>query len=184
MPPSEQPTRDRLIDCADRLFRAKGYHGVGLTEILTAARAPKGSLYYAFPNGKADLALAVADRASAEMLATIAAAFEPCASYAQGLADLCGTLADAFEQSGGASGCPIAATLFDDPANAIFRDHGAAIYGKWQRALAYHAIRLGEEEDRAERQAETFLIALQGAWVLARTRRQSGLLRDLPDRLG
>jgi TetR/AcrR family transcriptional repressor of lmrAB and yxaGH operons len=170
-------TRDRLIAAALRLMRAKGYHGVGLTEILEAARAPKGSLYHAFPEGKADLALAAADLASAEMLRAIALAFDPAATWAEGVATLCARLGAGAE----CAGSPVSGVLADD--SAAFRDRAAAIYGKWQRALAYHAIRLGEDEDRAEWQAESLLIALEGAWTLARVRGDAAPLRDLAARL-
>lgn len=59
---TEEPsTRDRLVQAATRLFRQRGYDGTGLTEILTEAGVPKGSLYHHFPEGKADLACAAAD---------------------------------------------------------------------------------------------------------------------------
>lgn len=53
---AEPATRDRLIAAAVTLFQARGYHGVGLSEILAGAKAPKGSLYHHFPGGKAELA--------------------------------------------------------------------------------------------------------------------------------
>lgn len=52
------PTRERILRAAIRLFQQRGYHGVGLTEILSEAHAPKGSLYHHFPQGKAQLAVA------------------------------------------------------------------------------------------------------------------------------
>ena len=58
------PTKDRLIHAAATLFRTRGYHGVGLADVLADAKAPKGSLYHHFPNGKSDLALAAATWAS------------------------------------------------------------------------------------------------------------------------
>lgn len=176
---SRAPTRDRLIESAARLFRAKGYHGVGLTEILKAAETPKGSLYHAFPAGKSDLALAAADAVSRQMLGTVARAFETAPDWDAGRAALLALLAAEFEGPGGQSGCPVAAILFDDPANGAFRTRAAAIYDRWQRAFAYHAIRLGEDEARAERLAATLLLALQGAWVLARARGSAAPLRDL-----
>lgn len=39
------------------LFHLKGYHATGLSQILKESGAPKGSLYYHFPNGKEQLAL-------------------------------------------------------------------------------------------------------------------------------
>lgn len=51
------PTRERLIRAGVELFQAKGYHGVGIIEILAAAGAPKGSFYHHFPGGKEQLAV-------------------------------------------------------------------------------------------------------------------------------
>lgn len=53
-----EKTQERLIRVATRLFQQRGYHGVGLNEILVEADAPKGSLYYHFPGGKSELACA------------------------------------------------------------------------------------------------------------------------------
>ena len=51
----ERPTaRTRIVEAAARLFQSQGYAGTGLTEILRASKAPKGSLYHYFPNGKRD----------------------------------------------------------------------------------------------------------------------------------
>lgn len=50
-------TRDRILMAATHLFQLKGYHATGLNEILRKSNAPKGSLYYYFPNGKEQLAL-------------------------------------------------------------------------------------------------------------------------------
>src|SRR5260370_23980193 len=52
------PTRDRLVDAARRLFWTQGYASTGIAEILKAADAGSGSLYYFFPT-KEDLLLAV-----------------------------------------------------------------------------------------------------------------------------
>jgi TetR/AcrR family transcriptional regulator, lmrAB and yxaGH operons repressor len=50
-------TRDRIVRSATRLFQLKGYHATSLNEILKESNAPKGSLYYYFPDGKEQLAL-------------------------------------------------------------------------------------------------------------------------------
>jgi TetR/AcrR family transcriptional regulator, lmrAB and yxaGH operons repressor len=44
------------LRAAVTLFRQRGYHGVGINDILVAAGAPKGSLYHHFPGGKDQLA--------------------------------------------------------------------------------------------------------------------------------
>ncbi|WP_374582338.1 TetR/AcrR family transcriptional regulator [Pseudoduganella sp.] len=45
--------RQGIIDVALPLFRDKGFTGVGLTEILAAARVPKGSFYHYFGSKEA-----------------------------------------------------------------------------------------------------------------------------------
>ena len=49
-------TKDIFIDTASSLFANQGYHATGISEILKKSNAPKGSLYYYFPQGKEQLA--------------------------------------------------------------------------------------------------------------------------------
>jgi AcrR family transcriptional regulator len=51
-------TRERLVEAARRLFHEQGYTATGIAQILDAAEANSGSLYYFFPT-KEDLLLAV-----------------------------------------------------------------------------------------------------------------------------
>ncbi len=51
-------TRDRLVDAMLHALRTRGFHGVGLSELLVEAQAPKGVLYHHFPGGKTELAVA------------------------------------------------------------------------------------------------------------------------------
>jgi TetR/AcrR family transcriptional regulator, lmrAB and yxaGH operons repressor len=54
-------TRQRILRAAVHLFRKRGYHGVGIAEILELAQAPKGSMYHHFPGGKEEIGVAVID---------------------------------------------------------------------------------------------------------------------------
>lgn len=42
-------------------LQRRGLHGSGLTELLAAAKAPKGVLYHHFPGGKTELAVAAVE---------------------------------------------------------------------------------------------------------------------------
>lgn len=65
---SKNQSREKILNAASELFHLKGYHATGLNQILEESGAPKGSLYYHFPNGKEQLAVE-AIRASAETIA-------------------------------------------------------------------------------------------------------------------
>jgi AcrR family transcriptional regulator len=58
---AQQPTRERLVSVAMRLFFEKGYSGTSVADILKEAEAHSGSLYHFFPT-KQDLLVAVLDR--------------------------------------------------------------------------------------------------------------------------
>ena len=69
---TRETARDRILRAAMVLFQRRGYHGVGLTEILAEAHAPKGSLYHHFPAGKAQLAIAAIQAIAADYEAAFA----------------------------------------------------------------------------------------------------------------
>ncbi|GFE51148.1 TetR family transcriptional regulator [Roseobacter cerasinus] len=175
------PTKDRLIRAAAQLFRTHGYHGVGLNDLLTAAKAPKGSLYHHFPDGKADLAIAAATWASDEMLRVIAASFAEVDTFGDGATTLCFKLAKLFDLTGQQDGCPIGSTLFEGPGNPEFLRHAARCYDGWMAEVEDNARRLGLSPEQATRQAKHVFLLIEGGWQLARARRSSDVLRSLPD---
>ncbi len=56
MPRSSEPTRQRILDAAYRLFRRQGYTRVSMDEIAVAAAVTKRTLYYHFESKDALLA--------------------------------------------------------------------------------------------------------------------------------
>ncbi|MBY5934629.1 TetR/AcrR family transcriptional regulator [Tateyamaria omphalii] len=176
------PTKDRLILSAATLFRTRGYHGVGLADLLADAKAPKGSLYHHFPNGKSDLAMAAATSASDEMLRLIAASFDGADTFKDGATTLCYKLAKLFDITGWDT-CPIAATLFEGPDNEEFRAHASHIYEGWIAEVHDHAARSGLSDEDARAKSEHLFMLIQGGWTLARARRNSDVIRQMTDRL-
>jgi TetR/AcrR family transcriptional regulator, lmrAB and yxaGH operons repressor len=70
-PPDTVDTRERLLVAAQRLFRKRGYHATGLSDILEAALAPKGSLYHHFPGGKEAIGVCVVEKISSSLLSLL-----------------------------------------------------------------------------------------------------------------
>ncbi|MEJ6402192.1 TetR/AcrR family transcriptional regulator [Yoonia sp. 2307UL14-13] len=173
-------TRDTLAIEAGYLFQQKGYHGVGLSEILAKAGVPKGSLYHHYPNGKADLALAAADIASTEVLRIIDASFDTAPDYRHGLTSFCHKLAKYFDIHEGKIGCPVSATLLGGPDNAAFRQALSKIFAAWIARLTHHGMRFGQSDDEARHHAQRLLLSLEGAWTMAWADNDSDLLRSLP----
>ncbi|NYT44286.1 TetR/AcrR family transcriptional regulator [Pollutimonas thiosulfatoxidans] len=57
-------SRDEVLDRLAKVFRDEGYEAASLTRLAQASGLGKASLYYHFPNGKQEMALAVIDRAN------------------------------------------------------------------------------------------------------------------------
>ncbi|MEL6837747.1 MAG: TetR/AcrR family transcriptional regulator [Pseudomonadota bacterium] len=173
-------TRTKLAIEAGFLFQQKGYHGVGIAEVLERAGVPKGSLYHHFPSGKADLALAAAEIASTEVLRIIDASFDQAGSYANGVTTFCYKLAKYFDIHEGKIGCPVSATLHEGPNNAAFRDALSTIFAQWMDRIAHYAMAFGQSPDDAQRSAKRLFLSLEGSWTLARAKGDSNVIRQLP----
>ena len=53
----QQPARAKILATAARLFQSQGYSATTMSQVLQESGAPKGSLYYYFPQGKEQLAI-------------------------------------------------------------------------------------------------------------------------------
>ncbi len=172
-------TRDKLAWAAAKLFQEKGFHGVGLNEILASAGLPKGSLYHHFPNGKVDLALEAAAFTHRETTRIIDDAFRDARDFPDGARTLLHKMAKMFEIMGSYTGCPITSILFAGPEYEVFCEKSAEYFECWITQMTAHAERLGCDPVQARVEGEKAFHTLQGGWTLARARRDSDVMRNL-----
>src|SRR5690348_10254881 len=69
-PRDKEATRQRLLDAAEQVFAEKGYHGVGVDDIIRASDSSKGGFYFHFPNKQA-IFLALVDALTPKLAASI-----------------------------------------------------------------------------------------------------------------
>jgi TetR/AcrR family transcriptional repressor of nem operon len=168
----KNPTRDRLVEAARTLFWKHGYASTGIAQILKAADAGSGSLYYFFPT-KEDLLLAVLEWYQENLWPEVVQPvfdrvsdpieriFGVLDAYRRGL------LATSFQH-----GCPIgnlALELADSHPAA--RQLLAVNFNGWRKAieqcLAESVAKLPDSLDR-EQLALFVLTTMEGAVMLAR----------------
>jgi len=63
---SRTDVRGRMISAGEDLLSQRGY-GVTMLDVIERAEAPRGSIYYHFPNGKLELAIEVAEKVRREV---------------------------------------------------------------------------------------------------------------------
>src|ERR1700756_2064616 len=54
-------TRQRMVGAARQLIREHGFHSMALSDVVERSASPRGSLYYHFPQGKAQMAAEAAE---------------------------------------------------------------------------------------------------------------------------
>jgi TetR/AcrR family transcriptional repressor of lmrAB and yxaGH operons len=171
-------TRARMVETTARLLQAQGYHGTGLGQVLSEARAPKGSLYFHFPGGKEALAAEALRRAADAWRDAVLAVVEAAPRAADAVVALCDLLAARLEASGFADGCPIATVALEAaPTSDAIHETCAAAYGSWQAVIEARLRRDGRVGARARRQATLVLAAIEGALVLSKAGRSAAPLR-------
>ncbi|KAA5802420.1 TetR/AcrR family transcriptional regulator [Alkalicaulis satelles] len=171
-------SRARLIAAAGRLFHERGYAATGLSEILAAAGAPKGSLYHHFPDGKAGLAAAALEAATDALEASLRAEHERARDAAGMIEGYGALLAGWLEASHFTRGCPVATVALEvTPGDDVAALAVQGAFARWRKALG-DAIRAdGVAPERAGALAGFALSAIEGALILARTDRDSEPVR-------
>ncbi|MBL8551053.1 MAG: TetR/AcrR family transcriptional regulator [Hyphomonadaceae bacterium] len=170
--PKRSDAKAEMITAAAKLFRAHGYEGVGIAELLTASGAPRGSLYFHFPGGKEEIAAEAILRAG-----------EFISSRLQGLAervkDPKGYIDRAFAAWGEElsasdfqNGCAVALIALEMAERSPrLRDAAAEAFALWEKEFAIAARAWGMREGDAVSFASAMLGAIEGAIALARTKR-------------
>jgi TetR/AcrR family transcriptional repressor of lmrAB and yxaGH operons len=172
--------RDRMVESAVVLLAQRGFQGASFTEVLARSKAPRGSIYHHFPDGKEQLIAAAVDYAGARavLLLDALAGRRPV------------EIVDAFmamwhavlERSGFTAGCSVlAVTVSADSAELLER--AGQVFGSWQARLAELFRTGGLAGADADGLATMMIAASEGAVVLARAQQALAPLETVRQQL-
>jgi AcrR family transcriptional regulator len=171
-------TRDRLVTATNESFRRRGYHGTSLKQVTAAAAAPIGSLYHFFPGGKDELALAVITTSGDAYRQLFELIADAATGPADAVTDFFEGAADVLEETDYIDPCPIGTVAREVAStNDALRQATADVFASWIDAAASRFEAEGLKREDAGQLATTIVAALEGAFVLARARRDSEPLR-------
>jgi TetR/AcrR family transcriptional repressor of lmrAB and yxaGH operons len=177
-------TRDRLVAAMLDALRTRGYHGVGLAELLTAAQAPKGVLYHHFPGGKAELAVRAIESVVAKLGADLDKVLQRTADPADALSAWMGSAQRVLAGSGFASGCPLATIALEStPDDAAIRAALAEGFDSIRARLAHALAGAGMAQAQARGAAALIVSAYEGALVQARVAGSVQAMQDTSEAL-
>ena len=182
--PAVAKHRQPIIDAAVTLFRRQGYGGTGLNDVVEQSGAPKGSLYYYFPGGKASIAVAAVEEAGQRVAKTLARLSRETRTTGDLLRAHARLLAGWMRQSGFRDGCPITTVLLElAPKDRAVAKAGREAYAARIALITDKLIADGFTPARAARLAGLCTSAIQGALIQARVERSGAPLELAADEL-
>ena len=170
---SRSPARARMVQSAATLMRERGIHGVGLREVVSHSRGPRGSLGRFFPGGKTQLMTEAIDVALADLFDELDRARTEAETFPDAIGMIVAPWRRLLVDHDFALGCPLAATVVDAADNEELRVHVSKLLARWQASVAEVYVRFGDPPAAADEQAMVLLAALEGALILARARRST-----------
>ncbi|MEU3274735.1 TetR/AcrR family transcriptional regulator [Saccharomonospora sp. NPDC006951] len=177
-------TRDRMLRSAAALFRGKGYHATGLTQLLSEGGAPKGSLYFHFPGGKEQLAAEALAGEGARLCEQLRATLEAAPDPAKGVTAIVEFLAGELAASDFRQGCPLSTVALEAAAESeAIRTACETGYASWQQVIEAAFTEAGMRVERTSELATMTLASIEGALLLAKTRRDTTPLRLVGEQL-
>ena len=177
-------TKDRFIETTSELLEVQGYHATGLKEIVEKSGAPRGSLYYHFPDGKEELA-AKAIRQSGEAYArSIAKNLKEGRPIAEAVHDFVLNIADRVEASGFRSGGPLTAIAMETATtNQRLNKACRNAFNQIREAIKKKLVKDGIDTQQAERLSQFITASVEGAIILSRTHHSGDPLRLVASQL-
>ncbi|MCN9244871.1 TetR/AcrR family transcriptional regulator [Streptomyces sp. RY43-2] len=176
MSPRRSDSRDRMILSAAVLLREYGASATSIDRVLAHSGAPRGSVYHHFPGGRSQLideAVALAGDFIAGLIDAALRAEDPVAAVDAFFA----LWRDQLAESGFRAGCPIVAVAAEtnDDAPQLARS-AAAVFARWQEALADLFVRHGVTEQRSRRLGAFIIAAVEGAVIMCRAEQSTAPL--------
>lgn len=165
-------TRAKLVATTAELLTRQGYAATGLSQIIEDSGAPRGSLYFYFPGGKEELAVAALIASSNEWRDRIEAVVDAAADQGEAIIAVCRTLADALVASDYQLGCPIATVALEAAATTpAVQGAIASHFTELTTGIARRLEATGVAAPIAREMATFVIAALEGALLLAKVRR-------------
>lgn len=181
-PTKRGATRTNMLHSAVDVLRERGAAGVTIDEVLARSGAPRGSVYYHFPDGRNQILTEALRMAGDSITALIDEA-----ATTGGIA-LIRTFVEFWDRSlvddDFAAGCPVMAAAIgsgDDEPDLV--GVAGTVFGHWRDAMARALMADGLEGADAESLAITSIAALEGAVVLCRSTRSTKPLHDVAEQI-
>jgi TetR/AcrR family transcriptional repressor of lmrAB and yxaGH operons len=162
--------KQKMVQAAKQLIRERGYNATAFSDVLKLSKAPRGSVYFHFPGGKAQLGMEAAAAHAHEQVETIDRAAEDAENATQFVERYVNLAREGMVNSGYSRGCGIA-PLITEGAAAESDEIGEAsrqAFAEMLDRFAFQLIELGLERSAARVLADAVVAGVEGAMITSR----------------
>lgn len=172
-------SREQILLTTCDLLENQGFHATGLNEIVKESGAPKGSLYYYFPEGKEEIVAETVLFSGQRTAERIRTHLDTIADPAEAIQSFLEMIAYHIEASGFRAGGPIT-IVASESATTSERINLACqeAYTQLREAFSTKLRAGGIEPAKAESLAWTVNATIEGAIILSRTFHTGNPLRE------
>lgn len=172
-------SREQILLSTCELLENQGFHATGLNEIVKESGAPKGSIYYYFPEGKEEIVAATVQFAGQRTAERIRAHLAGVADPADAVRSFLETIAYHMEASGFRSGGPLTIVASESATTHERINQACQVaYTELREAFADKLRASGIEDTTAVSLAWTINAAIEGAIILSRTFHSGAPMRE------
>lgn len=165
-------TRERLIVAMSKALQRRGMNGIGLSELLAEAQAPKGVMYHHFPRGKAQLTVAAIEFTTERMLAVLDKLLARSCDPIDALLAWMTGAQKVLRDSGFEAGCPLATVALESTADDLeIRNALSAGFIAIRGRVAASFVASGFAPGQAQGLAALVVAAYEGGLLQARVER-------------
>ncbi|MCX4419501.1 TetR/AcrR family transcriptional regulator [Streptomyces mirabilis] len=174
MAKSSAPSRERIVAGAADMISRRGLSATSIREMAKHAKAPLGSTYHYFPEGKQQLATEAVRFTGEWVAGSLRKELE--AGPAEGLRAFLGLWRKIVVDSDFHAGCPVLAVAIEEPpADEIPPALAAAaeVFEQWEDLLAASLRAHGTEAEQAAQLATLIVAAVEGTVAMCRAQRST-----------
>ncbi|MEU8973264.1 TetR/AcrR family transcriptional regulator [Streptomyces monashensis] len=176
--------RERIVAGAADMISRRGLNATSIRETAKHARAPLGSTYHYFPDGKQQLATEAVRYTGEWVARTLRKELE--AGPVAGLRAFLGLWRGIVVDSDFRAGCPVLAVAIEEPPSdetpgALVA--AADVFATWEGLLADSLRAHGAEPERAAQLATLTVAAVEGTVAMCRAKRSTQPLDHTADQL-
>lgn len=176
--------KDVLIETASRLFRLRGYYGVGLNDIIEESGIPKGSLYHYFQNGKDELAIEAINYSKLLVINEIQEVFERIKDPVSAIQAHIFQLSEIFGEGSTLIGSPIGTIAGEKHSTSEpIRIACQLAFDDWQSIYIKKLIEAGFEEKHSEDLSYVLNAMIEGGILLSLTKKSGKPLQAIAEQI-